>query len=352
VSVRYIGSKTRIVDQIMAVLGPPDPGSGRFVDAFCGTGAVAAGAAALGWRVHLNDQLYAAVCLASARVASTEEAGFAGLGGYDAAVAQLNECPPVEGFVWREYTPVSLQFAGVERRYFTIANGARIDGVRHRIREWHQACALSEVESRLLIADLLQAANRIANISGTYGCFLREWSSQAHEPLRVRARVLAPVAREVTATIGSASVLDTTASDVYYIDPPYTKRQYAAYYHLLETIAHGDAPRVVGVTGLRPWRDRASEFCYKRRALGAFEELISRINASRILISYSSEGHIELAPLKAMLAMFGRVGVHDVGSIGRYRPNEKASEAGMRVTEYIIELLRAPVPAPCEGAGV
>ena len=49
--------------------------------------------------------------------------------------------------------------------------------------------------------------------------------------------------------------------------PADTKRQYAAYYHILETIAHGDEPVVEGITGLRPWKSKASDFCYKRRAL-------------------------------------------------------------------------------------
>ena len=34
--------------------------------------------------------------------------------------------------------------------------------------------------------------------------------------------------------------------DAVYADPPYTKRQYAAYYHILETIAAGDRPLISG----------------------------------------------------------------------------------------------------------
>ena len=44
----------------------------------------------------------------------------------------------------------------------------------------------------------------------------------------------------------------TTAADTVYLDPPYTKRQYAAYYHILETISLGDEPIVEGICGIRP----------------------------------------------------------------------------------------------------
>ncbi|MCZ5120468.1 DNA adenine methylase [Escherichia coli] len=33
--------------------------------------------------------------------------------------------------------------------------------------------------------------------------------------------------------------------DLCYIDPPYMKRQYAANYHILETLARGDEPEAM-----------------------------------------------------------------------------------------------------------
>ena len=50
--------------------------------------------------------------------------------------------------------------------------------------------------------------------------------------------------------------VQTDVRDTVYLDPPYTKRQYAAYYHVLETLAYGDEPEVSGVTGLRPWEGK------------------------------------------------------------------------------------------------
>ncbi|MFZ4745219.1 MAG: DNA adenine methylase, partial [Limnohabitans sp.] len=77
-SFRYIGSKSRIVDQIKTRIGPST--GGFFVDAFCGTGVVAEAAADLGWPVRINDNLSSAVISAGARLISSKEAKFKKLG--------------------------------------------------------------------------------------------------------------------------------------------------------------------------------------------------------------------------------------------------------------------------------
>ena len=38
--------------------------------------------------------------------------------------------------------------------------------------------------------------------------------------------------------------LKVSPGDTVYLDPPYTKRQYASYYHIPETIAYHDEPKV------------------------------------------------------------------------------------------------------------
>jgi adenine-specific DNA-methyltransferase len=136
--------------------------------------------------------------------------------------------------------------------------------------------------------------------------------------------------------------------DVAYFDPPYTKRQYAAYYHINETLACGDEPVVLGKTGLRPWRDKASDYCYKRRALDALHMLIASTEARRVFLSYSNEGHIDLDELLLRLTPLGHVELHEIATIGRYRPNQAASDAGDEVVEFLLELQKTRVDAPEE----
>lgn len=338
---RYIGSKARVVDDLMELIGPPGEEDGVFVDGFCGTGVVAAKAADFGWKVRLNDNLFSAVVASTARLLSAEQVPFEGFGGYEATIGELNAAAPVQGFVWREYSP-----AGPEGRgYFSADNAARIDAVRERIRLWEEEGRLSVDEKGLLKADLIAAAGRVANIAGTYGCFLSHWTPAALQPFGLLPRKLREASIAHTAYCGDVADTPMAENDVVYFDPPYTKRQYAAYYHVNETLACGDEPEVEGKTGLRPWQDKASDYCYKRRALAALENLIENAAARRVFLSYSSQGHVALDELCDALRSFGDLSLHELGPVGRYRPNQVASSVGGRVDEFLIEVERAPVAA-------
>lgn len=331
---RYIGSKARLVDQISAHVGSPT--GGVFVDAFCGTGVVAESAANAGWSVRLNDQLASATISAAARLVSAAEAPFSALGGYAAAVDTLNTLPPICGFIWRTYSPASIQFSAFERRYFSEVNAGRIDAIRLQIRQWNEESRISPLEERLLIGDLFSALNRVANIAGTFGCYLAKWTAQSNEKLVVRARELKEKSANLEVSTGDVFDMKVGAQDVVYLDPPYTKRQYASYYHILETVAQGDEPEVEGVAGLRPWRDRSSDFCYKTRALKTLERLVDTLPCRRVLLSYSSQGHIPIDQLQSSLHRIGKTALFPLGEIGRYRPNAGASRAGTDVTEFLV----------------
>ena len=237
--VRYIGSKARVVRQLCRHIGPPS--DGRFVDLFSGTGIVSKAACELGWRVHANDHLVSSFVQTTAQMLCESQAPFSALGGYEQAIQGLNASQPKEGFFHREYTPAGRGRTGDVRKYFTCENGQKLDGVRHQIKAWSSQGMLSDREHALLLADLIEAANSVANIAGTYGSFLREWYANSLDPLRLLPRPLRR--QESDFRVSCRDVLDvqTNPDDLIYIDPPYTKRQYAAYYHIPETIAVGVA---------------------------------------------------------------------------------------------------------------
>lgn len=336
-SVRYIGSKARVADAIVDLAGPP--GLGRFVDAFCGTGSVAATAADRGWPVLINDAMPSAVAMGTGALVGDSDVPFNALGGYERACAVLNSLSGRPGFMHHEYSPASEEHAGVARRYFTESNAARLDAMRAQIAVWSMAGALTVNEERLLLADLMQAANRVANISGTYGSYLSRWTTNALRPVEFRPRSLPLRHTPFSAEVRDVFDLETTTDDVVYYDPPYTKRQYAAYYHVLETLTAGDWPEVGGLTGLRPWKDKASVFSYKSKALSALTQLIQGSTARKILLSYSNEGHVDRDCLMAALSDSGHVTLHPIQTIGRYRPNASAAAAAGTVDEYVIEII-------------
>ena len=336
--IRYLGSKRRVLDALVPLIGEPRAPDGRFVDAFAGTGAVASAAADLGWAVHINDHLRSATLMSRARMLSDSDVTYMALSSYKHAITYLNRVSPIKGFMWREYSPASVDHAPRPRQYFTERNAAHLDGIRYHIRRWREANTISREEEALLLADLIEAASSVANTAGTFGCFLSRWSPSALKPLRLRERALREKPVPFTASEADVFSVVTRPHDTVYLDPPYTKRQYAAYYHILETLAFGDEPIVSGVTGLRPWRDKASVFAYKRRAFSALLRLTKRIQATRILISYSDDGHINLTRLIEALRVDGTVEVHELGELSRYSSNGSRTPS---VCEFVIDYRRA-----------
>lgn len=354
---RYIGSKARLTEPLARAIENFDNGAGRFVDAFSGTGAVSELAASLGWPIWANDALASAVLMTSARLASVDEIRMESLGGYRGAIEKLNVLEPLEGPMWETYSPASARFDSnqIERRYFTEQNAAAIDAVRAQIKRWVEDGALSAREEVLLIADLISASNRVANIAGTYGCFLSKWQNSAKRPLQLKTRSLKTNSTDLITTVSDVAQLHPNSDDLVYVDPPYTKRQYASYYHILETIVAGDQPEVEGVSGLRPWKHKASAFCYKAKALDALVTFVERIASKRVLISYSCEGHVGLEDLCASLEISGAVECAPILGVGRYRPNRTASANGDTVTEYLLSYTRSgkqPNAKEAEHAGI
>lgn len=95
------------------------------------------------------------------------------------------------------------------------------------------------------------------------------------------------------------------------------------------------------MTGLRPWRELASPYCYKSRALEALVDLIRGCRANRILLSYSEEGHVRLPDLQKRLTQLGvRHRLYLLSSVGRYRTSTASRERADVVQEFLVEIER------------
>jgi adenine-specific DNA-methyltransferase len=337
--VRYLGSKSRLVHEIGEMIGAPTPNQ-RFVDLFSGTGIVSQTIGQNGWPVLANDFLKAATTITTASLLSSTEVPFKKLGGYQEAIKKLNTLKGKEGFFYREYSSSRKNSLGLSRPYFSQENAKKIDAIRALIKKWSEQKEITKLERTILLADLIGSANQVANIAGTYGCFLKKLSQEASKPIVLKARELNKKSLKWEAHSKDAFDVKLKETDVCYLDPPYTKRQYAAYYHIPETLACEDEPSVDGVTGLRPWESKASLFCYKAKAPIAMKKLLDGINCTRIIISYSSDGHISLDNLMSIARDVGEVKLKTFNDFGRYTPNStsRKNSEKKRLTEYLISI--------------
>lgn len=337
-SFRYLGNKTRLTDWIVGEIGRVLPAGSSIADPMCGTASVSLALARAGYSVTAADVLTFPVIHARTRLLAKQAPAFKALGGYDKALRWMGSAAPVEGYFFHEFGEAGRPANGrVSRLYFSAANAARIDGIRDGIRKLATSGALTEVEHSVLLHHLILATNKVANISGTYGYFLRELSRPALQPL-----TFDPI--EFESTPGHHAVLQgaveehapTFHVDGVYLDPPYTKRQYAGNYHVLETLACEDEPVAAGDGGLRPWTDQASDFCYRRSAGQAFRETLNRLKAPHVFISYSEDGQVREDELLSILGDFGKVTLHEQPHV-RYRSNDRVKDGAVLERLYHIE---------------
>jgi adenine-specific DNA-methyltransferase len=258
-----IGNKTKLLGAIQSFLERRGVEGGTFLDVFAGTASVGRHFRRLGYRVHTNDLLMGSYVRQRAYIQTgrpprltrvrdardvrrflrsragrlaVEAMGPApkGSGGLLEVIAYLNGLDPAPGLFARHYSE-----GGSEGRlFFSEANGGRIDAVHDQLDRWRRDGRLSETDFYVLLTALLEAADRVANISGTYGAFLKKLQGSAREPLTLRLLEL-----DTQGPAGRAHRQDANElvrrvrADVLYLDPPYNQRQYAKNYHVIEVLA-------------------------------------------------------------------------------------------------------------------
>lgn len=315
----------------------------RVADLMCGTASVSEALRVAGYQVISTDIMTYSFYHATVRLMIAEAPRFCGLGGrsYLDVLNELQHVHPVEGLMVREYSPAGKPLGGYPPRgYLSPANAARIDSINLRLSTWEQEGRLTQKERALLRHDLVLAVNRVANIAGTYGHFRSKWSNGSMSPLQLVPSEFSGENSSGHAVLqGRAEDLARSISaDLCYIDPPYTKRQYAANYHLLETVARGDTPKAIGVSGLRPWRDQYSNFCSKLLVRDSFCAIIKSMDCPRFLISYSEDGLLSKEDLGDLLSGFGKVQTQEY-PYPRFRSND--SPLAPTGTEFIFYLERS-----------
>lgn len=348
---RYIGNKSKltpyIIDKVEQLIGK----NGTVADIMAGTGTVSLELRKSGYTVIASDimtysyhHLMVNLCLGAAptfeKLQMLGVISYHETNPYNGVLSYLNSLPVKESFFFREFSPEGKPQNGCDpRKYFTAENAKKIDAIREKINEWVDGGYVSSKEESLLKHTLIMAVNEVANISGTYGYFLSDFKKNANDVIELKPVEFYPANHEGhMVKLGFAENLAATiTADLCYIDPPYMKRQYAANYHILETIARGDFPDAVGKSGLRDWWEQHSKLCTKTRGLQSFEKILGDMHCPKFLISYSEDGLFTLEQLEACFSKFGTVEVQEI-DYNRFRSND--SKLPKKLKEYLISIER------------
>lgn len=343
--VRIIGSKYKMLENISMVIQKEKITGNTLFDVFSG-GTSVSRFFKRKFAITSNDILYFSYVLQKALISLNQYPKFDNLDimanwhedgkeRVSRVIDFLNDLRGTKGFIYKHYTPASKPVDVFERMYFSEINGKKIDAIRTKIQEWFENKQINEEEYFYLIASLLLSVQKIANISGTYGAYNKNWDPRSIKELKLQVIEIITSRYEHRAfNSNSFKLLSKVNCDIAYIDPPYNSRQYIANYHILETIAKYDEPKIKGKSGMRNYSDEKSTFCSKRTAKDELFRLINGLRTKYVILSYNSEG---LVSKHEIIDIYEKSGLKNIKiyefNYRRFKSN--GNEHDGVVTEYI-----------------
>ena len=324
----YIGNKRKLLPLIREAISFADTQSGTFFDPFAGSGVVSRLAKTMGFRVIANDWEPYSEIINKTYITANSAPPFSKLGGIESAIATLNAVPSKKGYIASHYCPADDESydTATERMFYTQSNGQRIDAIREQILDWRAASLIDSTEEQILLAALIYQASYCSNTSGVFKGFHNGWGGATQTAwYRIKSNLTLHVpvffdnrADNLVYREDAAALADKIECDIAYLDPPYNQHQYGPNYHLLNTVALWDKPPInphISGNGIRDkaairtdWRTLSrSPYCYKSTALDAFQDLILRLRAKYVLVSYSTDGIIDVEDLLGSLIQRGEL---------------------------------------------
>ena len=210
----------------------------------------------------------------------------------------------------------------------------RCDAIRQKIEVWHKKGQITKKEYYFLLCSLLESVDKYANTASVYGAFLKTFKRSALREFQIEPATLVINDKEHKVFNKDINQLvKEIKGDIVYLDPPYNHRQYSANYHMLETIALYDNPKLKGKTGMR-LQENKSLYCSRTKVLKTFEDLIQNIKAKYIFLSYNNEGLMRLSDIRRIMSQRGEYGVF-VQTYRRYKADTKRYNKTDKTKEYL-----------------
>jgi len=341
--ISYIGNKRKLIpfiEQVLLDRWGSQPRGIAFLDLFAGSGVVSRLARSMGYRVIANDwESYACQINRCYLLHSPDdlERLFRPWGGADSLWNRLNHLAdpsPEEEYIARYYSPRSMDpfqvEIGKERLFYTRRNGLILDRIRNEIDQlFPPDDKSSDNQSRraLVLGPLLFQASKHTNTSGVFKAYHKGFGGYGKDALsRILKEIELPLPclwedpREHQVYQKDARQLaeELEPVDIAYIDPPYNQHQYGSNYHMLNTLVQWDKiPEPLefndkGIlkrkAGIRSdWQKTASPYCKKNLAGSAFRELMDKLKARQIIISYSTDGIIPMEEMRDICESKGKL---------------------------------------------
>ncbi|HNV97089.1 MAG TPA: DNA adenine methylase [bacterium] len=317
----YIGSKLSLLEFLEESINKVvDKKCDIFCDLFAGTGIVGIYFKKKGYEIIANDIQYYSYVLNRHYIGNHEKLVFNGLfkevknlknskieDRLNIVCNFLNTLNGKEGFIYKNYCLGGTKNKSIQRQYFSDENGRRCDAIRQKIENWKKKSKINKDEYYFLLTSLIESIDKFANTASVYGAFLKKLKNSATKSMILKpAELIINDKNHKVFNEDINKVIQKIKGDILYLDPPYNQRQYATNYHILETIAKYDNPKIYGKTGLREYKNQKSLYCSKTQVKNSFKNLILNAKVKYIFLSYNNEGLMSADDIKEIMSLRGK----------------------------------------------
>jgi adenine-specific DNA-methyltransferase len=319
----YIGNKRALLGFIGEAVAKVQRRLGKqklnVLDAFSGSGVVSRFFKAHANRLVSNDlEDYAAVtadCFLRNRSTVAMHEMVQAVGELNARV----EADRFEaGFIEQLYAPRNeLAITSEDRVFYTQENARRLDNYRRLLDDF-------PLEMRnLLLGPLLSKASIHANTAGVFKGFYKNRStgigqfggtginalSRIRGNITLEPPVLSRFECEVDVRQQDANLVarELDRFDLAYVDPPYNQHPYGSNYFMLNLLVRYQRPINISTVSGIPKDWRRSGYNVRSQSLALLQDLLEKLDARFVLVSFNDEGFIRPTQMEAMLGRLGRV---------------------------------------------
>lgn len=251
----------------------------------------------------------------------------------------------VPGFITELYSPKDINNIQVgERCFYTPRNAMYLDTARSLIN------SVPEHIQHFFLGPLLSETSVHANTSGVFKGFYKNSMTGKGQfggnnkdallrilgDIKVEKPVFSRFHSDAEIYRDDSNILaeQINGIDVAYIDPPYNQHPYGSNYFMLNLLVDYEKPVAISNVSGIPEDWYRSAFNKKQHAYNALSDLVKKLDAKFLLISFNSEGFIGLYDMLDILKKVGKTEVLET-KYNTFRGSRNLVDREIHIKEYL-----------------
>lgn len=258
---------------------------------------------------------------------------------------QLEDSKLTDGFIRELYAPADMHSVkNGERCFYTPRNAMYLDTARNLIN------TVPENLRHFFLAPLLSEASIHANTSGVFKGFYKDSSTGRGQfggnnkdaltrilgNIELKLPVFSNFECKTDILSGDANIIAQSVPevDLAYLDPPYNQHPYGSNYFMLNLLLHYTRPSEISTVSGIPADWKRSNYNKRQKVQEAMKDLVEKVKAKFLLVSFNSEGFIGREEMVAILNTVGKTEVLET-KYNTFRGSRNLGERNIHVKEYL-----------------